>query len=333
MKRIGNTDELSRIVRFPLGQIADIISRKNEYYYSFKRLKESGKTRELTPSRSQLKDIQIALNHFLSRSGFPHYVHGYVKHRDALTNAMVHVRKKWVVNIDIKDFFPSCHTDKVSKAFNLVTTDTETREMLTELVCYNNQLPQGTSTSPIVSNLVLVELDRDFHYLAKKYQFKYTRYADDITLSTDSGECPKTFQQAFKDIIKRHGFEMNENKLKFVPASQRQVVTGFVVNSFNKCERLSPTKDYLRDLKELIRECYHEKRIAEVACEMGKTVLELKRSINGRIRYIERANPKKGQELKDMLFPLKPRETCQNLKIEAIPGVLVFGRMYPCRTI
>jgi hypothetical protein len=94
-------------------------------------------------------------------------------------------------------------------------------------------LPQGAPTSPILSNMAAAKLDLDLTRLARKYNLRYTRYADDITFSSayNAYAAEGDFIQALKNAISRNGFTVNEAKCRLQSRHHRQEVTGLNVNS------------------------------------------------------------------------------------------------------
>ncbi|MFM7372884.1 MAG: reverse transcriptase domain-containing protein, partial [Sphaerospermopsis kisseleviana] len=103
-----------------------------------------------------------------------------------VTNAKNHCNKKFVLNLDIKDFFPTITQQRIrgvmmSPPYNLPSQIATT---ISHICCYEGKLPQGAPTSPIISNIVCAKLDSELRLLAKQNKCFYTRYADDITFST-----------------------------------------------------------------------------------------------------------------------------------------------------
>jgi RNA-directed DNA polymerase len=118
----------------------------------------------------------------------------------------------------------------------------EVARVLAQICCHDNQLPQGAPTSPIILNMICAKLDSQLQRLAKKYQCIYTRYADDITLSTSrsrfsphliwfSKEAEKSvLGDDLKNIIEESGFLVNESKIRLQTSYKHQEVTGIIVN-------------------------------------------------------------------------------------------------------
>jgi len=165
------------------------------------------------------------------------------------SNAKIHRNKKYVLNIDIKDYFESIKYNRLigffikNKHFEL---SDEVATTLVRIATYreNKQeigyLPQGSPCSPVISNLFTSILDSRLVYFCKKNKCIYTRYADDITISTNLREFPDSIAKIsnekiiltkkFIDYFEELGFKINEKKTRISNSNQRQVVTGLVVN-------------------------------------------------------------------------------------------------------
>jgi RNA-directed DNA polymerase len=156
-------------------------------YTVFSISKKSGRLREISAPCTSLKIIQRKLSQVLYSVYEPKApVHGFIPSKSIVTNARQHTNKRFVLNIDLKDFFPSIHFGRVKGIFmkppyNLTP---EVAIILAKICCYDGKLPQGAPTSPIVSNMICARMDSELRKLAKECQCTYTRYADDITFST-----------------------------------------------------------------------------------------------------------------------------------------------------
>ena len=214
-------------------------------YTIFNIRKKSGGTREISAPISPLKILQRKLNTVLQEvSPTGPSVHGFVKDRNIRTNAQVHSGKKYVLNLDLQDFFPSINFGRVRGLFMATPYkfNSEVATVLAQICCFNGYLPQGAPTSPIISNLICFRMDRELRKLARKNNGEYTRYADDLTFSTNETRFPtalgeiKTSSKEFTlgkellELIERNGFLVNLKKVRMRKATERQTVTGVVVN-------------------------------------------------------------------------------------------------------
>lgn len=216
-------------------------------YCSFEIQKKNGKTRTISAPTTSLKILQHKLNCILSIIFTPIFSsHGFAKGRSIKTNAFTHVKSKYVLNIDLEDFFPSINFGRVRGMFMAYPyrLSAPIATVLSQICCYKNQLPQGAPTSPIISNMICAKLDSQLLYLAKQNKCLFTRYADDITFSTWKKRFPKTIAYTdettnqihvgndLKNIIENNGFLINNEKVWFRARDRRQTVTGLIVNDF-----------------------------------------------------------------------------------------------------
>jgi RNA-directed DNA polymerase len=141
----------------------------------------------------------------------PSLSHGFTKNRSIITNAMMHIGKKNILNIDLENFFDSFNFGRVrgffikNKDFQL---NSEVATVIAQIACYENKLPQGSPCSPIITNLITHSLDIQLASLAKKFKCTYTRYADDITFSTNLSTFP------FEIMVEKKGIYTSGKKTK-----------------------------------------------------------------------------------------------------------------------
>lgn len=234
---------------------------ENERYKTFNIPKSRGGTRTISAPITPLKIIQRKLNQVLQVIYKPrNAVHSYVHGRCILTNAEKHTKRTLIFNIDLKDFFPSIHLGRVIGLFKHSPFNCQpiVATTLAQICCYNGALPQGAPTSPIISNMICAKMDKEISKQTGIYNCEYTRYADDITFSTEEDSFPLamvTFNidgqlevgEELKGIINRNSFEINQDKVTLRSWIQRQIVTGLVVNEFPNVRR-----EYVRKIRAMI---------------------------------------------------------------------------------
>lgn len=193
-------------------------------------------------------------------------MHGFTIDRSVATNAKQHVLSRLILNIDLLDFFPSIHFGRVrgifaNRPFNF-PNDVST--ILAQICCVNGSLPQGAPTSPLLSNLICRGLDRDLQRFARKNACEYTRYADDITISTKEDhfdvavvEVMPTLQSRsptlgveLRQIFTRHDLRINSTKTRVRSFHERQDVTGLVVN-----KKVNVPRKFVRNIRAIIYDC------------------------------------------------------------------------------
>jgi RNA-directed DNA polymerase len=256
---------------------------EDKRYIDFLIPKKSGQMRVISAPSTALKILQRKLSQVLYSVYEPKsLVHGFVPARSILTNANQHVRKRFILNIDLKDFFHSIHFGRVQGIFMKppYNLPKEVAVVLAKICCDNGRLPQGAPTSPIVTNMICARMDSELRRLARESKCTYyTRYADDITFSTTLKTFPSALaslgdgtdplkvvlEEKLKNIIQSNGFEINQNKVRLQHKSQHQEVTGLTVNQFPNVKR-----KFVREIScmlyawekvglELAEQRYHEK--------------------------------------------------------------------------
>jgi RNA-directed DNA polymerase len=153
-------------------------------------------------------------------------VHGFVPGRNILTNAKPHIAKKSIICLDIKDFFESISISQVAEVFVSYGFPKDTSEDLARICTLDGHLVQGYVTSPMIANKVAMDLDQDFLRITSPINAEYTRYADDITISSDT-ELPPLMQ--IQEIVEKNGFALNKDKTRIMFRGEKQYVTGLTV--------------------------------------------------------------------------------------------------------
>ncbi len=240
-------------------------------YKSFDIKKKTGGQRTIHAPNRGLKAIQKCLNYIL-QAIYNEEVHtaanGFVLGKSIVDNANMHVRKNYVYNIDLKDFFPSIDKRRVylkllESPFNLSEEPrSKIANMIAVLCCHEFEvertmdgktimikervLPQGAPTSPILSNIVCKKLDLRLARAARNHGVNYTRYADDITFSSMHNVYQKDsqFLQKVKQIIVEQHFEIKESKTRLQKQGDKQEVTGLIVN-----DKVNVSQKYIKELR------------------------------------------------------------------------------------
>jgi len=229
-------------------------------YKVFEVKKRNGKSRTIIAPDSGLKFIQENLSKILLAIHQAKFcAHGFLKDRNIKTNALPHVKKKIVINIDLENFFPSINFGRVRGIFmsHPFTFSENIATALAQICCYDGYLPQGAPSSPIISNYICRRLDNQLLKFAKRNKLSYTRYADDITFSTNLKAIPNAvgeisdgnliISEELNEIISANGFEVNKEKVRYAYKNNRQEVTGLIVNSF-----INVNRKYIRHVRAML---------------------------------------------------------------------------------
>ena len=206
--------------------------------------KRSGGNRQLQIPNKELKTLQAQLAASIERT-LGKEVHqcanAYVRGRSTVTNTIPHLGAKVIIKLDVKNFFPSVNSRHVGPWLDRFVSKlagkkyAKLTKRFQDLVLFDNRLPQGAPTSPILSNLVLLKFDIAMQRMAFANDARYTRYADDITLSlhAEKKSSVGTLIKLTRLILARSGFSLNETEKKIVVLRphQHQQICGITINS------------------------------------------------------------------------------------------------------
>lgn len=247
-------------------------------YRTFKIRKKSGGFRSITSPRNRsfmlmLNYVNLILNSLYQPS---EYAMGFAEGKSIVDNAKKHTNKKYVFNIDLKDFFPSIERARVWKRLELAPFNfpNEIAGLIAGLCCMkiNAQidaelfdklkdrkysvgkdnlyvLPQGAPTSPTITNMICDKLDHRLAGVAYRFGLDYSRYADDITFSSmhsvfsPNGE----FRTELRRVINDQGFTINPQKTRLEKVGARQEVTGLTVSN-----KVNVPRKYTRDIRNVL---------------------------------------------------------------------------------
>jgi hypothetical protein len=256
LKAVTTRVELAKLLGYtPAGLSAILyhIPAANRYV-TFQIPKKSGGLRDISAPVPALKLLQKRTAELLykcveeNRAIFPHKTQcqfGYHKSKTIFDNARMHKGHRFVLNLDLSDFFGAINFGRVRGFFAKDSTfalNIDVATVLAQIACWNNSLPQGSPCSPIISNLVSSILDRRFVNFCKTHQCTYSRYVDDITISTNRKEFPLevgvfdpanglwTLSKEVEKIVAKAGFAVNPAKTRMQVRQSRQSVTGLTVN-------------------------------------------------------------------------------------------------------
>ena len=265
---IKTKEELAQFLSISLEDLHKIlyIDTPDSYYITFSIPKKSGDFRIINAPTGLLKSIQHKLyleilryqENLRKQNNLRNIIsHGFEPGKSIMTNALVHKNKRYVFNIDLQDFFDQFHFGRVKGYFEknkYFLLPTEVSTVIAQLACYHSVLPQGAPTSPIITNLICQVLDQRILKLAKKHKLDYTRYADDLTFSTNDKhflESKEIFYNSLSKIIENAGFSINHDKTRLQDKDSRQIVTGLVVN-----DKVNINRHYYKETRAMANTLY-----------------------------------------------------------------------------
>lgn len=277
LRKAETLADLADILNFKPKSLSFILYKQSAAakYHSFEIPKRSGGKRSISAPKNALKTLQQNLSELLQdcadelnekRIRKDSIAHGFKRQRSIITNARVHRRRRWILNLDLEDFFTSINFGRV-RGFFIRNRDFALNEnvatIVAQIACHNGVLPQGSPSSPVISNLIAHILDLHLVTLASQAGCTYSRYADDLSFSTNKRDFPASIanrgasgSDSFHEwlaadgvvkIVERDGFRINTKKTHMMYKDSRQDVTGIVVNS-----KLSVRCDYRHQVRAMV---------------------------------------------------------------------------------
>lgn len=309
-RNLSSLADLASFWKIPASQISyhAFHSDKSQAYNTFSIPRRNGRKRQIEHPSRTLKYIQRIVHESLTKVYGPHpAVHGFVSGKSIVTNAKNHLGRRYVLNIDLADFFPSITRKRIygrlrAEPYSFNSTVANIIASLTTNTY--GKLPQGSPSSPVIANIIVAEMDTDLAELCGSLNCWYTRYADDITISTSRTKMsPKiarypnargTGQAIIGDdlakVIEKHGFQINDRKSRLQSYWTRQMCTGLVVNG----NQPSVPRSYIRHLRSLI---HHWKMngwqdaIAVLQANEHRTSIDTRQKLEnhviGKIKYMK----------------------------------------------
>lgn len=282
------------------------------HYYRFTIPKRDGSPRAIWAPLPRLKKVQRwILHHVVERLLVHGAAHGFLAGRSILTNAAVHCDSQLMLQMDVKDFFPTVTLPRVKGVFRRAGYREQIATLLAllcteaprEIVEHEGQkvyvslgprcLPQGAPTSPALTNVLCLKMDRRLLALARKYGWRYTRYADDLTFSLPAGRPGPSHLGALMGLVKRvvadEGFRIHPDKTRVSRPGGRQTVTGLVVNG-------AATPRVPRSARRQLRAAIHN-------LNQGKPLHagETTSTLAGHIAFVAMTNPAEARRLQAAL--------------------------------
>ena len=277
LKAAASLSDVAKLLDFKPKAVSYILYKQlaATKYKTFQIPKRNGGQRTIKAPVDALKVLQRKLSDLLqdcvdeinaanNRKYRP--AHGFKRKCSIITNARQHRHRRWVFNLDLEDFFPSINFGRV-RGFLLKNRDFELHEdvatVIAQIACYENSLPQGSPCSPVISNLVAHLLDMRLVKFASAAGCTYSRYADDLTFSTNKNKCPVDIAVpsgtdgvashlwlpgvTLQKVIERTGFRINAKKTHLMYRASRQDVTGLVVN-----EKINVRWEYRHNVRAMV---------------------------------------------------------------------------------
>jgi len=315
----ANKHKINDFFRVNKSTIKNILEDKSRYYRVWFIDKGNGKKRKITEPLDALKNIQTILKKIFQQYDNIANVYGFRKHKSIADNASRHRGATAVLNMDIKDFFPSVKADMVyniieaiEPIFNVASDYIQT---IVELLTYKNELPQGSPASPTIANLAMRKGDRAIETILDRYEkrpelnrpfrYIYSRYADDITVSAHRNCFRMIEDNETSDLrglikpiawaLRNEGFQVNWKKTRVMAPHKQMNVTGVIINPLVTLNGASQCRAPMK-YKDKIRAALHN-----ISC--GHPINEEnEQKIIGMLAHVENIDPCGFEKLKYNIF-------------------------------
>jgi len=313
--------QLADWLQIPLGRLAwlthhgrtgrrpETVEASHYHYHWLK--KRTGGRRLIEAPKSQLKSVQRRILREILDRVPPHpNAHGFVRERSVVSNAAPHVGSRFVIRLDLENFYANVRFSRVVAIFRRLGYSREAALWLSRLTTaalpanmpfaegdpesvrpyLAPHLPQGAPTSPALANLSAFAMDIRLSGFAAAFAARYTRYADDLTFSGPEslGRALWKFLPLATKIIRSERFRVNVRKRKVVRSNQRQRVTGVIVN-----EKVNVSRGEFDRLKAILTNCARHGAASQNRDGRENFAAHLR----GRIAHVRQLNPHRGEKL------------------------------------
>lgn len=264
---IHSIKHLSKLISTEENYLKAVILRTISDYDHYSIPKKSGGSRFISAPRDELKKIQHWINFNVLKNLTPHpCCYSYHRKASIYKCAEIHCSSKWLLKLDIETFFDMTSEVNIYKQFTSIgyspivsfalarictyqpkklTTHQKAWKLHTRVnreepfsrnsISYIGRLPQGSPTSPMLSNMAFYNLDEKINLLIKSYGGLYSRYADDIFISFSNADVNRLLISKLVgrliNYLKNEGYKLNKTKIKLSPPGVRKIVLGLNVDS------------------------------------------------------------------------------------------------------
>jgi hypothetical protein len=256
-------NQLGRVALLPEDELLALIRSAPHRYKVYQIPKRNpGQSRTIAQPAKEVKALQYwVMSNVLNKFRVHPAATGYRKGRSIAHNARPHARGRFLLKLDFKDFFPSLKARDFRHYLkkNGVDFDKETVEALCRVLFWRPKgtkdlcLSIGAPTSPLLSNILMLEFDRSVSAFCAGQGVAYTRYADDLTFSAKISDPLASVETMVHGLCRRMrhpSLTINEQKTVRVSKGDSRRVTGLVLTNDRQVS-------LGRDLKRRIRAWVH----------------------------------------------------------------------------
>jgi RNA-directed DNA polymerase len=309
---IFSKTHLALLLNVSLDDLNRIMIYREAHYAYYPIRKRRGGVRQISSPYSNLKEIQRWIHlQILAKVAIDPNAKGFAKKQSIKENAEPHRSMPFLLNLDLLKFFDSISEYRVYLVFEGLGYAKNVARDLARFSAAHKKifkryfdkeiavLPQGAPTSPGLSNIILISLDRKMALLAAERNCQYTRYADDITFSSDKLDRLPSKNKLIS-IVKEEDLFVNFSKLNIYTKGQRQLVTGLTIT-----DGVHIPKSYRKDVYTHLFYCLKygpENHLKWIKQDEKKFYKEW---LLGRIHYINSINEKVAKDMYQKFSKIK----------------------------
>lgn len=275
---------LWEIKDFSIPILYSILADSSKYYRSFEIPKRRGGNRTIHcpyPVLAQIqKELLLTLQEQCATS---EYSYAYCRGKNAIMHASVHLGCDELLTVDIENFFGSITRQQVHQALLGAGFENSFAHFASLVATLHGVLPQGASTSPLLSNVVFGPLDERLSRLASHLKIKYTRYADDLAFSGNN--IPRNLPKLIEKIILEKGYKLNKEKTALKIKGAKKIITGVSISSGTS----KPPRQFVRSTRAAVHNL--EKSIGKLSAANSLDPLSYERTL-GKLNYWLQIEPK-----------------------------------------
>ncbi|MGB6241742.1 MAG: reverse transcriptase family protein [Castellaniella sp.] len=269
--------DLWEIKDFSIQILYGILADSSKYYRTFEIAKRRGGNRTILSPYPVLAQIQqkllLKLQH---HCGISEYAYAYCRGKNAIMHASNHLGCDELLTIDIENFFGSITRQQVHQTLLLANFERNFSHLASLIATHQGVLPQGASTSPLLSNAVFSPLDKRLARLAASLDITYTRYADDLAFSGEN--IPRSLPKTIGKIIYDKGYKLNHEKTALKIKGAKKIITGISISS----GALKAPRSFVRSTRATVH--YLERNIGKLSGANNLDPLVYERTL-GKLNY------------------------------------------------
>lgn len=293
------TNRISKGLFLSEQYLISLAKRNNKYkIYEVSKKNGSGGKRTIKQPSKELKTIQYWINtNVIEKMPINKVVTAYETGSSIIKNANFHKDNKYILHLDIKEFFPSISRSMIKRlleknANSLGINDNDIEYILNIVLYCGKELTIGSVSAPMLANRILYNFDNALSkYLSDLGQkFVYTRYADDIVISSKQ-KIDVSIIDKIEGLLIEEGFQLNRDKTYFMYNGKKRQVTGIVIDNNNN--ELSVGSKRLRELK---RQIY--KYLIKKDNYSDEEEIKIKEKLLGKLAFVKNVSNRQYENLK-----------------------------------